>query len=90
MKEAIAFFAGLITMMVVWFYTDYFAHDSAYRRGYRQALKDAQNENQCEQCIYYYRENNTCQLKKCSTLGGEGYVTSLDRKFCEFCKKDEG
>lgn len=40
MKEAIAFFAGLITMMVVWFYTDYFTHDSAYHRGYRQALKD--------------------------------------------------
>lgn len=51
---------------------------------------DEYNENQCEQCIYYHRENNTCQLKKCSTLGGEGYVTSSDMKFCEFCKnKDE-
>ena len=54
--------------------------------------KDEYNENQCEQCIYYHHENNTCQLKKCSSLGEwEGYVTSSDMKFCEFCKnKDEG
>ena len=54
-------------------------------------ILDEYNVNQCEQCIYYHRENNTCQLKKCSTFGGEGYVTSSDMKFCDFCKyKDEG
>lgn len=53
-------------------------------------IKD-EYKNQCEQCIYYHFENNTCQLKKCSSLGErEGYVTSSDMKFCEFCKnKDE-
>lgn len=55
-------------------------------------IENKYNENQCEQCIYYHLENNTCQLKKISSLGErEGYVTSLDMKFCEFCKnKDEG
>ena len=40
MKEAIAFFAGLIAMMIVWFCSDCLG-DGAYRRGYRQAVKDA-------------------------------------------------
>lgn len=53
---------------------------------------DEYNENQCEHCIYYHHENNTCRLKKISSLGErEGYVTSWDMKFCDYFKnKDEG
>lgn len=40
MSEAIAFFAGLITMGFVWFWTDYLDSSSAYNRGYRDALHD--------------------------------------------------
>lgn len=40
MSEAIAFFAGLITMGFVWFWTDYLDSGSAYNRGYRDALHD--------------------------------------------------
>lgn len=40
MSEAIAFFAGLITMGFVWFWTDYLDSGSAYSRGYRDALHD--------------------------------------------------
>lgn len=40
MSEAIAFFMGLITMGVVWFWTDYLDSGSAYNRGYRDALHD--------------------------------------------------
>lgn len=35
-----------------------------------------------EECLYYNKENNTCQSKKCAT-GGDGTVTLLDRIFCE-------
>lgn len=38
--------------------------------------------NQCKECIYYHKENNTCQSKKCAT-GGDGTVTLFDRMFCE-------
>lgn len=40
MSEVIAFFAGLITMGFVWFWTDYLDSGSAYSRGYRDALHD--------------------------------------------------
>lgn len=40
MNEGIAFFAGLIVMGILWFWTDYLDSGSAYRRGYRQALED--------------------------------------------------
>lgn len=40
MSEAIAFFMGLITMGIVWFWTDYLDSGSAYSRGYRDALHD--------------------------------------------------
>lgn len=39
-------------------------------------------KNPCKECIYYHKENNTCQSKKCAT-GGTGYVTVLDRLFCK-------
>lgn len=40
MSESIAFFAGLIAMGILWYWTDYLDSGSAYRRGYRQALED--------------------------------------------------
>ena len=42
----------------------------------------------CENCFYYYKRNNTCQLKKCR-LGTEGYVTLFDKLFCTPCRKNE-
>lgn len=39
-------------------------------------------KNPCKECLYYVPENNTCQSKKGAT-GGAGYVTILDRLFCE-------
>lgn len=39
-------------------------------------------KNPCEECLYYHKENNTCQSKKVST-GGDGYVTLIDRVLCE-------
>ena len=41
--------------------------------------------NPCKECIYYHKENNTCQSKKCTT-GEPGYITVFDRLFCEPCK----
>ena len=35
----------------------------------------------CKTCIYYHKENNICQAKKCATHG-DGYVTLFDRLFC--------
>lgn len=53
-------------------------------------LKKLLVKNQCEKCRYYIQENKTCQSKKCAT-GGEGYVTLIDRIFCEpyIGKKEE-
>ena len=41
----------------------------------------------CKECIYYHKENNTCQSKKCATRG-TGHITVLDRIFCEPMKRD--
>lgn len=38
--------------------------------------------NPCKECNYYHSESNTCQSKKCATMG-DGYVTFIDRLFCE-------
>ncbi len=51
MGEAIAFFSGLITMGVAWFWIDYIDCSGAYHRGYhkgyhkgyRDALIDEEN-----------------------------------------------
>lgn len=40
----------------------------------------------CETCVYYHKENNTCQSKKRATAH-EGYVTLMDRLFCKPYKK---
>lgn len=44
--------------------------------------------NPCSECIYYHPENNTCQSKKCAT-GGAGYVTWVDRRYCEKYSMEE-
>lgn len=43
--------------------------------------------NPCKNCIYYHKENRTCQSKKCAT-GGSGKVSWVDRLFCSPCKKN--
>lgn len=43
--------------------------------------------NPCKECDYYHLENNTCQSKKVATMGS-GYVTFMDRLFCEPYKAD--
>lgn len=40
MSEVMAFFAGLIAMGILWYWTDYLDSGSAYHRGYRDALQD--------------------------------------------------
>ena len=45
--------------------------------------------NPCKDCIYYHKENKTCQSKKCAT-GGSGKVSWVDRLFCSPCKKNGG
>ena len=42
-------------------------------------------KNSCNECIYYHKENSTCQSKKCAT-GVPGYVTVFDKLFCKPCK----
>nr|DAH09633.1 MAG TPA: hypothetical protein [Caudoviricetes sp.] len=37
--------------------------------------------NPCKDCIYYHKENRTCQSKKCAT-GGSGKVSWIDKLFC--------
>ena len=37
--------------------------------------------NPCKDCIYFHKENNTCQSKKCQTCG-PGYITWIDKLFC--------
>lgn len=39
-------------------------------------------KNPCKECVYYHKENNTCQSKKAAT-SGYGYVTFWDRLMCE-------
>ena len=52
MSEAIAFIAGLVAMMIVWFINDTSTSTSPYRRGfedgYRKAMKDYEAEGREE------------------------------------------
>lgn len=41
MSEAIAFLAGMIAMMIVWFINDTSPFSSPYARGYVEGYKDA-------------------------------------------------
>lgn len=45
--------------------------------------------NPCKDCIYYVKENETCQSKKVATTK-EGYITFWDRLFCSPKKEEEG
>ena len=45
--------------------------------------------NPCKGCIYYVKENETCQSKKVATMK-EGYITFWDRLFCNPKKEEEG
>nr|DAV62845.1 MAG TPA: hypothetical protein [Caudoviricetes sp.] len=45
--------------------------------------------NPCKDCIYFHKENRTCQSKKCAT-GGSGKVSWVDKLFCSPCKKNGG
>ena len=42
--------------------------------------------NPCNDCIYYHKENETCQSKKCAT-SESGKVSWIDRLFCSPYKK---
>ena len=42
----------------------------------------------CFTCGYYHKENNTCNIKKCSGYG-IGYVTKSDQSTCTFFTKQE-
>ena len=44
MSEAIAFLAGMIAMMIVWFVNDTSPATSPYARGYMEGYKDAMKE----------------------------------------------
>ena len=47
-------------------------------------------EYNCFNCPYYHPENNTCNVKKCSsTTGGDGCVTKQDMLYCNFYKSDD-
>lgn len=41
----------------------------------------------CANCRWYSPQNETCQLKKCST--NNPYVTCIDRKRCRHSEKKE-
>ena len=43
--------------------------------------------NLCKDCIYYHKENRTCQSKKCVT-GGNGKVSWIDKLFCSPYRKE--
>ena len=45
--------------------------------------------NPCKDCIYYHKENATCQSKKCAT-SDSGKVYRVDRLFCSPCKNNGG
>lgn len=38
--------------------------------------------NPCLKCDYYHKENDTCQVKKCSTTS-DRYVSLFERLFCD-------
>ena len=52
MSEAIAFIAGMVAMVIVWFINDSSPRTSPYRRGfedgYRKAMKDYKAEGETE------------------------------------------
>ena len=55
----------------------------------KERMEVTEMRNPCKDCIYYNKENKTCQSKKCAT-GGSGKVSWVDRLFCFPCKKNRG
>lgn len=45
--------------------------------------------NPCKDCIYFNKENKTCQSKKCATYG-DGKVSWIDRLFCSPRQENNG
>ena len=45
--------------------------------------------NPCKDCVYFNKENETCQSKKCATYG-DGKVSWIDRLFCSPRKENDG
>ena len=48
MSEAIAFLAGMIAMMIVWFINDNSTSTSPYRRGFEDGYKKAMKDYEAE------------------------------------------
>lgn len=42
----------------------------------------------CKECVFYHKENNTCQSKKCACVN-EGRITWIDILFCKPCKAND-
>ena len=55
---------------------------------YDYATKRIEEVVPCFTCGYYHKENNTCNVKKCSGCG-IGYVTKSDQSTCTFFTKQE-
>ena len=50
-------------------------------------FKKKHKEDRCSTCEYLDKKDNTCYVKKCSSL--YPYVDKWDRKHCKFYKKGE-
>lgn len=55
---------------------------------YNYATKRIKEVIPCFTCGYYHKENNTCNIKKCSGYG-IGYVTKSDQSTCNHFTKQE-
>ena len=55
---------------------------------YDYATKRIEEVVPCFTCGYYHKENNTCNIKKCSGYG-IGYVTKSDQSTCTHFTKQE-
>lgn len=42
----------------------------------------------CKECVFYHKENNTCQSKKCAGVN-DGRITWIDILFCKPCKAND-
>lgn len=62
--------------------------DSYLSSKYDYATKRVEEVIPCFTCGYYHKENNTCNIKKCSGYG-IGYVTKSDQSTCTFFTKQE-
>lgn len=47
-----------------------------------EKIKAFIKKDACKDCLYYVKENGTCQSKKCATSPEYSYVSWSDRHFC--------